>query len=47
MERDSKKMRGDGPFLFAQVLNGVGVRDIADRIIASWRAATAAGAAAS
>ena len=44
MERDSKRMRGDGPFLFAQVLNGVGVRDIADRIIASWRAATSAGA---
>ena len=40
MARDSRKMRGDGPFLFAQVLNGVGVRDIADRIIASWRAAT-------
>jgi len=46
MERDSKRMRGDGPFLFAQVLNGVGVRDIADRIIASWRATTSAGAAA-
>jgi len=46
MERDSKRMRGDGPFVFAQVLNGVGVRDIADRIIASWRAATPAGAAA-
>jgi len=44
MERDSKKMRGDGPFLFAQVLNGVGVRDIADRIIASWQEATSAGA---
>ena len=44
MERDSKRMRGDGPFLFAQVLNGVAVRDIADRIIASWRAATATGA---
>ena len=40
MERDSRRMRGDGPFLFAQVLNGVGVRDVADRIIASWRAAT-------
>ena len=46
MERDSKRMRGDGPFLFAQVLNGVGVRDVADRILASWRAATAAGASA-
>ena len=44
MERDSRRMRGDGPFLFAQVLNGVGVRDIADRIIASWRAAMSAGA---
>ena len=44
MERDSRKMRGDGPFLFAQVLNGIGVRDIADRIIVSWRAATTAGA---
>ena len=44
MARDARLMRGDGPFLFAQVLNGVGVRDIADRIIASWRAATAPGA---
>ena len=24
MERDTKKMRGDGPFVFAQVKNGVG-----------------------
>jgi len=44
MARDSKKMRGDGPFIFAQVLNGVGVREVADRIIASWRAATSTGA---
>ena len=44
MARDSKKMRGDGPFIFAQVLNGVGVREVADRIIASWGAATSAGA---
>ena len=40
MERDSKRMRGDGPFVFAQVLNGVGVRDIADRVLASWQTAT-------
>jgi urease accessory protein len=39
MARDSKRMRGDGPFIFTQVLNGVGVREVADRIIASWRAA--------
>jgi len=37
MERDSRKMRGDGPFVFAQVLNGVGVREIADRVLAAWR----------
>jgi urease accessory protein len=28
MERDSKKMRGDGPFVFAQVKNGVGLEEI-------------------
>lgn len=39
MERDSRKMRGDGPFVFAQVLNGVGLREIADHVLASWRAA--------
>lgn len=33
MERDSKKMRGDGPFVFAQVKNGVGVELIADELL--------------
>ena len=37
MERDSRRMRGDGPFLFAQVINGVGVRDVADRVLGAWR----------
>jgi urease accessory protein len=41
MERDSKRMRGDGPFVFAQVIHGVGVRDVADRVLASWKVATA------
>jgi len=41
MERDSRRMRGDGPFVFAQVLNGVGLREIADHILTSWRVATA------
>ena len=41
MERDSRRMRGDGPFVFAQVLNGVGLREIADHILTSWRGATA------
>ncbi len=40
MERDSRRMRGDGPFVFAQVLNGVGVREIAERVLAAWRSAT-------
>ena len=35
MDRDSKRMRGDGPFIFAQVKHGVGM----DEIIASIEAA--------
>jgi len=41
MARDSKRMRGDGPFLLAQVTNGIGVRHIADHVLRSWKAATA------
>ena len=37
MERDSKKMRGNGPFVFAEVKNGVGVDEIADHIIHAWQ----------
>ena len=40
MARDSRKMRGDGPFLFAQVTNGIGVREIADHLQRSWSRAT-------
>ena len=40
MARDSRRMRGDGPYLFAQVKNGVGVREIADALLGSWREAT-------
>ena len=43
MARDSRKMRGNGPFLFAQVTNGIGVREIADELLRGWRAATATG----
>jgi urease accessory protein len=42
MERDSRRMRGDGPFIFAQVLHGVGVRNVADQLLSAWRAATSA-----
>ena len=37
MERDTKKMRGDGPFVFAQVKNGVGVEEIINHILHSWK----------
>jgi urease accessory protein len=37
MDRDSRRMRGTGPFLFAQVTNGVGVGQIADAVLAGWR----------
>jgi len=37
MERDAKKMRGTGPFVFAQVKHGVGVAEIVDHIVHSWQ----------
>ncbi|MDX1953783.1 MAG: urease accessory protein UreG [Verrucomicrobiota bacterium] len=36
MDRDSKKMRGNGPFVFAQVKHGVGVDAIIDHILHAW-----------
>jgi len=44
MRRDSLKMRGDGPFLFAQVKNGLGVPEIADHVLRAWRQAVPASA---
>src|SRR5215216_629805 len=41
MERDARRMRGAGPFVFAQVTNGIGVNAIADQMLASWKQATA------
>lgn len=40
MDRDAKKMRGDGPTVFAQVKNGVAVDDIAEHILSAARAAS-------
>jgi urease accessory protein len=37
MERDTKKMRGDGPFVFAQVKNGVGVDAIIEQMLHAWQ----------
>lgn len=42
MDRDSRKMRGDGPFVFAQVTHGVGIPEICDHILATWKRALAA-----
>ncbi len=44
MARDSRTMRGEGPFVFAQVTNGIGVREVADHLLRSWRTETAASA---
>jgi urease accessory protein len=37
MERDTKKMRGNGPFVFAQVKYGVGVDEIVEHILHHWQ----------
>jgi len=40
MERDAKKMRGDGPFVFTQVTKGVGLDEVAEHLLGAWRKAT-------
>jgi urease accessory protein len=40
MERDTKKMRGSGPFTFAQVRHGVGVDEIVHHLEHAWQHAT-------
>jgi Ni2+-binding GTPase involved in maturation of urease and hydrogenase len=37
MARDARAMRGDGPFVFAQARNGVGLQTIVDSILAARR----------
>ncbi len=37
MERDARLMRGEGPFLFAQVKHGPGVTEIVDQVIHAWQ----------
>lgn len=37
MARDSKKMRGPGPFVFAQVKHGVGADEIISHILHAWQ----------
>jgi urease accessory protein len=40
MDRDARRMRGDGPFLFTQVTAGVGVDEVGRHVIDAWRART-------
>jgi urease accessory protein len=37
MERDTRRMRGDGPFVFSQVTHGVGVETITAHIMSALR----------
>jgi urease accessory protein len=39
MARDAKKMRGDGPVLFTQVTNNVGVADVVSHVTSAWQRA--------
>src|SRR5579862_1254609 len=40
MDRDARRMRGDGPTVFAQVNKGIGVTAMVEHILAAWREAT-------
>eukprot|EP00440_Ansanella_granifera_P002684 gb/GFBE01002922.1/.p1 GENE.gb/GFBE01002922.1/~~gb/GFBE01002922.1/.p1 ORF type:complete len:285 (+),score=56.75 gb/GFBE01002922.1/:1-855(+) len=40
MDRDAKKMRGEGPTVFAAVKHGQGVPEIVGRILSAWELAT-------
>jgi urease accessory protein len=40
MARDAKRMRADGPTVFAQVKNDVGVDAIVRQVVSTWERAT-------
>ncbi len=40
MARDTRQMRGTGPFVFAQVKHGVGIDDIVRHILHAWQHAS-------
>ena len=44
MDRDARAMRGDGPFVFAQVKNGIGVDAIIAHMLAGKTACTSSSA---
>jgi urease accessory protein len=41
MADDARTMRGEGPIVFAQARNGVGIPAIVESLIVAWRRATA------
>jgi urease accessory protein len=43
MDRDAKRMRGDGPTVFAQVKNDVGVDEIVAQVVGTWERAVGRG----
>ncbi len=40
MAADARTMRGEGPFIFAQVTKGIGVEEIVKHIVKKWQQAT-------
>ncbi|HZH16042.1 MAG TPA: urease accessory protein UreG [Archangium sp.] len=42
MERDARKMRGEGPFVFTQVTKGVGLQEVIHHLLGAWSKATGA-----
>src|SRR5213078_2589558 len=40
MDRDARRMRGDGPTVIAEVTKGVGVDEIVSNLLAAWRRRT-------
>jgi urease accessory protein len=43
MARDARRMRGDGPVVFAQVTHDLGVADIVQHVVGTWRRALSRG----
>jgi urease accessory protein len=39
MARDAKRMRGDGPTVFAQIKNEIGVQEIVQEVLGTWQRA--------
>jgi urease accessory protein len=40
MDRDARKMRGSGPWVFAQATKGLGIPEICEQLLTAWQRAT-------